>query len=231
MVKKLTKLFLVLGVILFSSLIFSCKTKSFEVVEGKFVCNEKEFYGELELYRISEKEEIFNFLDSIKYQEEISNGLNVFKIDYGRGYQYYSVSLYVIFQDTEEKVYLDFKNLEVEEMRKITFKNYFWLDEDGRMLYPSKSNVLVTYKTDNFYVTGSFYQKDLGWRYANCVECNKLIDLNSDIVVVLPYNINGNMRSINGSYINSQGLIILVDKDIEAYIKGTLIFYKEDEDL
>ncbi len=39
------------------------------------------------------------------------------------------------------------------------------------------------------------------------------------------------MRSINGSYINSQGLIILVDKDIEAYIKGTLIFYKEDEDL
>ena len=47
-------------------------------------------------------------------------------------------------------------------MRKITFKNYFWLDEDGRMLYPSKSNVLVTYKTDNFYVTGSFYQKDLG---------------------------------------------------------------------
>ena len=56
MVKKLTKLFLVLGVILFSSLIFSCKTKFFEVVEGKFVCNEKEFYGELELYRISEKE-------------------------------------------------------------------------------------------------------------------------------------------------------------------------------
>ncbi len=72
---------------------------------------------------------------------------------------------------------------------------------------------------------------DLGGRYANCVECNKLIDLNSDIVVVLPYNINDNMRSINGSYINSQGLIILVDKDIEAYIKGTLIFYKEDEDL
>ena len=150
MIKKLTKLFLVSGVILFSSLIFSCKTKSFEVVEGKFVCNEKEFYGELELYRISEKE----FVNS--------NGINVFKIDYGRGYQYYSVSLYVIFQNTEEKVYLDFKNLEVEEMRKITFKNYFWLDEDGHMLYPSKLNVLVTYKTDDFNIIGSFYQKDLG---------------------------------------------------------------------
>ena len=145
MVKKLTKLFLVLGVILFSSLIFSCKTKSFEVVEGKFVCDKEEFYGELELHRISEKE----FVNS--------NDLNVFKIDYGRGYQYYSVSLYVIFQDTEEKVYLDFKNLEVEEMRKITFKNYFWLDEDGHMLYPSKSNVLVTYKTDDFHIIGSFH--------------------------------------------------------------------------
>ena len=149
MIKKLTKLFLVLGVILFSSLIFSCKTKSFEVVEGKFVCNEKEFYGELELYRISEKE----FVNS--------NELNVFKIDYGRGYQYYSVSLYVIFQNTEEKVYLDFKNLEVEEMRKITFKNYFWLDEDGHMLYPSKSNVLVTYKTDDFDVIGEFYKNKI----------------------------------------------------------------------
>ena len=42
--------------ILFSSLIFSCKTKSFEVVEGKFVCDKEEFYGELELHRISEKE-------------------------------------------------------------------------------------------------------------------------------------------------------------------------------
>lgn len=149
MIKKLTKLFLVLGVILFSSLIFSCKTKFFEVVEGKFVCDKEEFYGELELYRISEKE----FVNS--------NGLNVFKIDYGRGYQYYSVSLYVIFQNTEEKVYLDFKNLEVKEMRKVGLRHYFWLDEDGHMLCPRKSNVLVTYKTDDFNIIGSFYQKDL----------------------------------------------------------------------
>lgn len=66
-----------------------------------------------------------------------------------------------------------------------------------------------------------------GGRYANCIECNKLIDLYSDIVIVMPYNIQGTMRSINGSYINAQGIIILVDEDIEAYLNGTLTFYDD----
>ena len=41
----------------------------------------------------------------------------------------------------------------------------------------------------------------------------------------------GNMISVNGSYIDSNGIIILVDADIEAYLKGELVFYKDDDNL
>ena len=31
--------------------------------------------------------------------------------------------------------------------------------------------------------------------------------------------------SVNGSYIRSDGIVVLVDEDIEAYLAGTLQFY------
>ena len=34
--------------------------------------------------------------------------------------------------------------------------------------------------------------------------------------------------SINGSYILPNGIIVLVDEDIEAYENGTLVFYDKD---
>ncbi len=35
--------------------------------------------------------------------------------------------------------------------------------------------------------------------------------------------------SINGSYILPNGIIVLVDEDVEAYFNGTLVFYDRDE--
>ena len=40
---------------------------------------------------------------------------------------------------------------------------------------------------------------------------------------------NINKYSINGSYILPNGIIVLVDADIEAYLNGTLVFYDKDD--
>lgn len=69
---------------------------------------------------------------------------------------------------------------------------------------------------------------DSDGRYANCIECNKLIDLFNDLVIIIPYSNGNKLQSINGSYITSQGIIVLVDEDINNYFNGTLVFYEED---
>ena len=35
--------------------------------------------------------------------------------------------------------------------------------------------------------------------------------------------------SVNGSYILSSGIVVLVDEDLQAYIDGTLVFYRPDD--
>ena len=40
---------------------------------------------------------------------------------------------------------------------------------------------------------------------------------------------NINKYSINGSYILPNGIIVLVDEDIEAYLNGTLVFHDKDK--
>ena len=60
-------------------------------------------------------------------------------------------------------------------------------------------------------------------RYAVCIGCGRALDLLGDIANVLPTNIT--KMSINGSYILPNGIVVLVDNDIEAYMNGTLQFY------
>jgi hypothetical protein len=35
--------------------------------------------------------------------------------------------------------------------------------------------------------------------------------------------------SVNGSYILPNGIIVLVEEDVEAYLNGTLVFYDKDK--
>lgn len=35
--------------------------------------------------------------------------------------------------------------------------------------------------------------------------------------------------SVNGSYILPNGIIVLVDEDVEAYLNGTLVFYDPND--
>ena len=59
--------------------------------------------------------------------------------------------------------------------------------------------------------------------YATCLGCGELLDLNYDVADILPLpTIN---YSINGSYLLPNGIAVLVDEDIEAYLNGTLQFY------
>ena len=41
--------------------------------------------------------------------------------------------------------------------------------------------------------------------------------------------INGAKYSENGSYILTDETAILVEKDVDAYFAGTLVFYEQDE--
>ena len=60
---------------------------------------------------------------------------------------------------------------------------------------------------------------------ANCLECGYLLDLTKDVAMTF----NSIRYSINGSYICLNGIKVLVDKDVDAYFAGTLVFYEEDK--
>ena len=65
---------------------------------------------------------------------------------------------------------------------------------------------------------------------ANCIGCGAIINLTGGggiTIVPGPSNINRKI-TINGSYILPNGIIVLVDEDIEDYLSNTLVFYDED---
>lgn len=70
-------------------------------------------------------------------------------------------------------------------------------------------------------------------RYKPCVDCGYLVDTYSDIVIVGPLGTNDLLMTNNGSYILSNGIIVLVDEDIDGYLTGSLIFYnpRDNEEL
>ena len=61
-----------------------------------------------------------------------------------------------------------------------------------------------------------------------CIQCGGQADMG-----INPYSMNStnvNYVTDNGSYILPNGVIILVEEDIEDYLKGTLLFYKKDSE-
>ena len=61
--------------------------------------------------------------------------------------------------------------------------------------------------------------------FASCIGCGYLIDLRDDY-----YNsiVSIAQVSLNGSYILNNGIIVLVDEDIQTYLEGELKFYSSD---
>ena len=62
---------------------------------------------------------------------------------------------------------------------------------------------------------------------ANCLYCGQLVNLEDGIGMV-PMQ-NAVKINLNGSYILPNGIIVLVDEDIEAYENGMLVFYDKDK--
>ena len=60
----------------------------------------------------------------------------------------------------------------------------------------------------------------------HCMYCGAKVMLKDDIAQV-PFNTQ--KVTLNGSYILPNGIIVLVDEDIEAYENGTLVFYDKDK--
>lgn len=136
--------------LVFGLCLIGCESNSFEIKEGIYICDSYDYYGELEIKKISENEFIH------------SNGLNVFKVNYDGDYKYYLINVYVKPVSQDEKIYLDFHNLETEEIPKITFKKYYFVDEDSNMIDPNKDFISITYINENISLAESFYKKIIG---------------------------------------------------------------------
>ena len=59
-----------------------------------------------------------------------------------------------------------------------------------------------------------------------CIFCGEIVDKGLSIITSLQL-----AHTENGSYIRPDGIIVLVDEDIEAYLNGELIFYNSSENL
>ena len=68
------------------------------------------------------------------------------------------------------------------------------------------------------YISGTHVGED----WVPCAGCGYLLDMREDIHEGI---MSITQVSINGSYIRSDGIVVLVDEDIEAYLAGTLQFY------
>jgi hypothetical protein len=64
-------------------------------------------------------------------------------------------------------------------------------------------------------------------RYATCLGCNTLLDLTEDMAQVTSSTISH--ITLNGSYVLPNGIVVLVDEDVEAYMNGTLQFYNSND--
>ena len=62
---------------------------------------------------------------------------------------------------------------------------------------------------------------------ATCLDCGYLLDLRNDSYII--ESPDGLRYTENGSYILPNGIVVLVDEDVDAYFAGTLIFRNRNE--
>ena len=152
MKKRFNKVFLMWGVILLSLTLTSCiERKKLELEEGVYICDYIghsspdyiDFYGELEIHEISEEE----FTKA--------KGLNVLEVEN----RYYSVNLFIIYPNTEERIYLDFQDSKTEVIHRAGIEEYGFYSEMGT-IYPQGNWMTVHYKTDTIDIGSLFIKKD-----------------------------------------------------------------------
>ncbi len=66
-------------------------------------------------------------------------------------------------------------------------------------------------------------------RYANCIECGALVNL--DLNIVITYSNSNIMYTENGSYISPNGTLVLSREDLDNYYNDNLVFENEGGEL
>ena len=77
-------------------------------------------------------------------------------------------------------------------------------------------------QVSSHYISGTHVGED----WVPCAGCGYLLDMRNDIHEGI---MSITKVSVNGSYIRSDGIVVLVDEDIEAYLAGTLQFYHPED--
>ena len=72
-----------------------------------------------------------------------------------------------------------------------------------------------------------------GHMYAPCLYCGTVIDLGGGggPIIPIPGSISQIMVTDNGSYIMPNGIYVIVEEDLEAYLNGTLVFHPYGEEI
>ena len=70
-------------------------------------------------------------------------------------------------------------------------------------------------------------QSEISLNIGFCAVCGAKVMLGDDIIQVGP--LNAQKVTPNGSYLLPNGIPVLVDEDIEAYLNGTLVWYDKDD--
>ena len=98
---------------------------------------------------------------------------------------------------------------------------YYW-EYLNQLLHQNVCACGATGGTGRHYVTGGNGMN----RFVPCAGCGYLLDMRDDIHEGI---MSITQVSVNGSYIRSDGIVVLVDEDIEAYLAGTLQFYHPED--
>ena len=101
--------------------------------------------------------------------------------------------------------------------------NYVWVDYRSHSACCECGKTLPTLQPHAI-SSGSY---KAGQKYAICLLCGGFAEMG-----FIQLNINSssvNNVTLNGSFILPNGVIVLQDEDIEAYLNGTLVFYNKNE--
>ena len=68
-----------------------------------------------------------------------------------------------------------------------------------------------------------------GHRYAHCINCGALLNLDSGIVIVEGNGANGSLIAGYGSYSLPNGILVIAEEDMQSYLNGTLQWYPSNQ--
>ncbi len=126
---------------------------------------------------------------------------------------------YYLRMSFEKNVYTTSHSVDIAIEHSHEYSDYMYLNTK---LHEQSCTCGLTY-TQTHYVYADEIVDD---RYATCQGCNHLLDLTTDLPTII---MSAAQVSVNGSYILPNGIVVLVEEDVEAYLAGTLQFYHPED--